>query len=100
MSGIGIIVRADKNLEALDSAWVPVPLGPRGEVERVVAELLADAEHLMLMTNIESSRESDDPRAISVSGVWGDQERAVLRQLCSRFGARFYDAEVGEFVAL
>jgi hypothetical protein len=100
MSSIGVVVRAGENVEALGRDWVPVPLGPRLVVESMVAELMSGAEHLMLTANIEGPDESRDPRAITFSGVWGDEERAVLRQLCSRLGARFFDAETDGFVAL
>jgi len=100
MSSIGIVVRADQNAETLGHDWVPAPLGSRREVESVLAELMFDARHLMLTANIESPEESEDPRTISFSGVWGEQEQAVLRQLCSRLDARFFDAETGNFVVL
>ena len=93
-------MRAAEQAEDLGHDWVPVPLGPRLVVEDTVAELLSGAKHLMLSANIEGPDESDDPRAITISGVWGDEERAVLRELCKRLSARFYDAEMGSFVAL
>lgn len=100
MSSMGVIVRADANAGSLGQDWVPVPLGPRQAVESLVAELLSGAEHLMLTVNVEGPEESLDPRAITVSGVWGDEERAVVKQLCRRLGARLYVAETGEFEEL
>jgi hypothetical protein len=100
MSSIGIVVRADKDVDALERDWVPVPFGPRQVVEAVVAELMSNAGHLRLMANIEGPEESPDPRSISFSGVWGDEERAVLRRICSRLNARFYDAEECDFISL
>lgn len=100
MSSIGVIVRADANVGSLSQDWVPVPLGTRRVVESVVAEIVSGTGHLLLTVNIEGPEESTDPRAITVSGVWGEEERSVLRQLCSRLGARFYSAETGEFEAL
>jgi hypothetical protein len=100
MGSIEIVVRADEDVEALDRDWIPVPLGPRPVVEGLVAELLSNAGHLRLTADIEGPEESADPRAISFSGVWGDEERAVLRQICSRLGARFYDAEECDFITL
>ncbi|MFC5740811.1 hypothetical protein [Dyella tabacisoli] len=100
MSSIGIIVRADANAGSLSQDWMPAPLGQRQVVESIVAELMSGTEHLMLTANIEGPEESADPRAITVSGVWGDEERAVLRQLCNRLSARFYVAETGEFEEL
>jgi hypothetical protein len=100
MSSIGVLVRADGIVGPLSKDWVPVPLGQRQAVESIVAELISGAGHLMLKANIEGPEDSLDPRAITVSGVWGDEERAVLRQLCSRLGARFYAAETGEFEEL
>lgn len=100
MSSIGIVVRANKSVESLGHDWVPEPLGPRPEVEALLAEFMANADHLMLTANIEGRHESEDPRSITFSGVWGVEERAVLKQLCSQLDARFYDAEAGNFVAL
>jgi hypothetical protein len=71
MSSIGVIVRADANVGSLSQDWVPVPLGQRQAVESIVAELMSGAEHLMLRVNIEGPENSLDPRAITVSGVWG-----------------------------
>lgn len=72
MSSIGVVVRADEDVEALGHDWVPVPLGPRLVVESMVAELMSGAKHLMLTANVEGPDESRDPRAITFSGVWGE----------------------------
>ncbi|WP_266160739.1 hypothetical protein [Dyella silvatica] len=100
MSSVGIIVRADVSVVSLGKDWVPVTLGARQAVETLVTELLSGSGHLMLTANIEGLEESLDPRTVTVNGVWGDEERAVLRQLCSRLGARFYVAETGDFEEL
>ena len=100
MSSIGIVVRADQGIETLGREWVPAPLGSRREVESAVTELILCAEHLRLTADIEDSEDSHDPRAISFSGIWGDQERVALKTLCERLKACFYDAEMGDFIEL
>jgi hypothetical protein len=100
MVSIGVIVRADANVESLGQEWVPVPLGLRSAVESVFAEVMSGAAHLLLTANIEGLDESPNPRVIVVTGVWGEEERDVLGRLCSRLGARFYDPETGDFVSL
>ncbi len=100
MGSIGIVVRADRDAETLGNDWVPPPLGPRQVVEDLVTEVMEVAVGLRLTANVESVAESPDPRAITFSGVWGDEERVVLRQICSRLEARFYDAEECGFIEL
>jgi len=55
---------------------------------------------LSLSFRVEGPQESEDPRAISVSGHWGVEESAVIRHLCQSLKARFYDASAGDFIEL
>lgn len=101
MSSIGIIVKASQEAAELGPEWVPQPLGARVKVAALVEQYIPQTDNsLSLVIQIEPEEESQDPRSISVSGVWGQRESAVLRQLCSSLGARFFDAESGEFIAL
>jgi hypothetical protein len=100
MSSIGILVRAEGASETLGEDWIPEPLGPRWQVEAALAELLGDTSDLRLNAHVDPPGGTADPRTISFSGVWGDAELAVLRTLCQRFEARFFDAETGAFLDL
>lgn len=101
MASIGIVVRASQSAETLPRDWIPEPLGPRASVLAAIGECLSsDADALSLRLTVEESSESEDPRTISASGHWGPRELAVLRKLCQRLGARFYDAEASEFIDL
>ncbi|HQS59702.1 MAG TPA: hypothetical protein PLU16_14710 [Gallionellaceae bacterium] len=55
---------------------------------------------LELSIRIEDENESDEPKTISVSGVWGPRESAIIKSLCNLLAARFYDAESCEFIEL
>jgi hypothetical protein len=64
-------------------------------------ECFAQAEQpLALSLRLEEKEESEDPRTISVSGVWGKNEMALIKFLCEKLNARFYDAESGAFVEI
>jgi hypothetical protein len=62
--------------------------------------LPANDPSLALEFRIEEQTESDEPRTISVSGVWGSRERQVIKLVCDALDGRFYDAESGEFIVL
>ncbi|MFJ3055294.1 hypothetical protein [Herbaspirillum sp. NPDC087042] len=100
MSSIGLIIVEKRELKELPQNWVPIPLGPRPLVQNLVEKSLSQNEHLALEMSIEGEEESADPRTISVSGVWGVEEMLVIKSICSQLGARFYDAESGEFLDL
>lgn len=98
MSCIGLICRASATVEDLPLNWEPEALGTREEVLAAVAECVPQ-DRTDLAINI-SIDEGPAPKAISVSGVWSDKERSVVKALCRKLGARFYDAEACEFVNL
>jgi hypothetical protein len=101
MASIGIIVRASQSVEALAGDWVPVPLGARADVVAAIEKCLPeDRDTLALRLRVEEPTENDDPRTISVSGIWGPRECEVLRMLCRKLDARFYDAEASDFIEL
>jgi hypothetical protein len=98
MSSIGIIFREKREFETLPQNWIPEPLGSRTEVEAIVQKYLAKTEPaLSLSLNIEAQEDSDSPRTISVSGVWGEKEISVIKSICEQLSARFYDAEIGGY---
>ena len=101
MSGIGMIFKAENQVNALPTDWVPCPLGPRDFVEQVVYSAMqtGQGETSTLEINVESEDECAEPRIISVSGVWGETEMNAIRSICSSLNARFYDAELADFVA-
>jgi hypothetical protein len=101
MASTGIIVRSNQELAELAQDWVPQPLGARADVLAAIKRCVpVHDSSLTLSLEVEAPHESADPRTISVSGVWGPRESAVLRRLCSELGARFYDAEAAEFIEL
>ena len=101
MSSIGMIFKADSQGNALPMEWVLCPLGPRDFVEQVVDAIqTGQGETSTLTINVESEDECANPRIISVSGVWGETEMKAIRSICSSLDARFYDAELAEFVEL
>lgn len=103
MSSIGLIFISDVSSEALSKDFVPRPLGSLekvvGAVERCTGRIVEDnrveLESRALRLEIE---ERNEPRTISVIGVWGEEEMKVIQCLCSSFGARFYDSEMSEFI--
>lgn len=102
MSRIGLIFRETRQLDTLPKGWIPEPLGERSNVTEIVAGIIraVPLDSLALTVTVESEEDSLDPRTISVSGVWGDAEMSVIRELCLALAARFYDAEAGDFVEL
>lgn len=98
MSSIGVIFRSDVAVDSLPKGWVPPALGKRDEVLEVVRLCVPPSDpQLALNVTVEDGME---PRAISVSGVWGEKERAVLKAICTSLDARFYDAEACSFIDL
>jgi hypothetical protein len=97
-----MIFKADSQVNTLPMDWVPRPLGPRDFVEQVVdaAMRTGQGETSTLTINVESEDECVDPRIISVSGGWGEAEMKAIRSICSSLDARFYDAELADFVEL
>lgn len=101
MSSIGLIFREERDLESLPDNWGPTLLGGRSHVLSLIERALAEAgPNLALELRIEEESESEDPRTVSVSGVWGEREREVIGALCKALDARFYDAESCEFIDL
>jgi hypothetical protein len=96
MSSIGLIFRCDCEADEMASNFVPRPLGSRNEVLSAISELTDPT--LSLRMTVEEESESPEPRTISVSGTWADQEMSVIRRLCDRLKARFYDAETCDFL--
>lgn len=93
MAIIGIILRANEELDELYEDWTPEPLGSRADVLAAIGSCVpADDASLALNFRVEQSDDSEEPRAISISGVWGQRESAILHRLCSLLGARFYDS--------
>ena len=101
MSTTGLIFREARELEDLPQDWVPEALGSRSEVVAVVdRHLPKDDRSLALELRIEGPDESEQPRTISVSGVWGPRESKIINAICAELGARFYDASTGDFIEL
>ncbi len=102
MSSIGMIFKVDSQVHTLPNDWVPSPLGARDFVEQVIdaAMQTAQCETFTLTINVENEDECEDPRIISVSGVWGETEMQAIRSICSSLDARFYDAELADFIEL
>ncbi|MFC0350366.1 hypothetical protein [Undibacterium danionis] len=101
MSSIGLIFREDRELSALPEDWIPESLGSRLSVAQALEECLTLAKKpLSLSLRLEGKEESEEPRTISVSGVWGENELALIKSVCERLSARFDDAESGEFVEI
>lgn len=102
MSSIGLIFRESGQLDTVPNDWTPEPLGVRSNVTEIVEGILraVPLNSLALTVRIESEDENADLRTISVSGVWGDDERSVIRALCLALDAKFYDAEAADFVEL
>jgi hypothetical protein len=101
MASIGIILRADKELDDLPGDWIPEPLGLRDDVLAAIRSSVPIGDtDLALELRVEEPEESESPRTISAFGIWGPREAAILKRLCSLLDARFYDAEAGSFVEL
>jgi predicted alpha/beta-fold hydrolase len=102
MSSIGMIFKADSQVDTLPVDWVPRPLGTRAFVEQVVSAAMktAQGDTSTLTIDFENEDACSDPRIISVSGVWGETEMKAIRSICNSLDARFYDAELADFIAL
>lgn len=101
MASIGVILRANEDLDELPENWAPEPLGPRADVLAAIGSCVpAEDASLALNFRVEEPEDSEEPRTISVSGAWGQREAAMLQRLCNLLGARFYDAEAGDFINL
>jgi len=102
MSSIGLIFRESGQLDTVPNDWIPEPLGVRSNVTEIVEGILraVPLDSLALTVTVESEDENADPRTISVSGVWQDDERSVIRALCLALDAKFYDAEAADFIEL
>ena len=100
MSRVGILFREARPLDTLPKDWIPAPLGTRLKVSEIVSGIMRTASpgSLALTVTVESEEDSLEPRTISVSGVLGDAEMAVIRALCLALEARFYDAETADFI--
>jgi len=98
MSSVGIVMRADGDVESLEQGWTPEPLGTRSTVLAAIARHFDGNDRtLALAFDVE---DAPAPRTVSVSGTWGDREAAILRDVCADLGARFYDPEEGDFIDL
>ena len=105
MSSIGIIVRAESDVDTLPRDWIPEPLGTRDAVMAViqlnapgaVGDLRLSLQALSLNLELEIDA-GPLPKSITVSGVWGPKEPLFVGALCKRLGARFYDSEMSEFI--
>lgn len=98
MSSIGVIFREKREFEALPQNWIPEPLGSRIEVEAIVKKYFPQTDpELLLSLEIEAQEDSDSPRTISVTGVWGEREIFVIKSICEALSARFYDSEIGGY---
>jgi hypothetical protein len=99
MSSIGLIFKADNEMVELLPDWVPPPLGTRDEVLRAIEKCLS-VHNNNLALNFSVDDDNAEPITISVVGVWGEDERAILKYLCNLLAARFYESEAGDFVDL
>ncbi len=99
MSSIGLIFKADNKMVELSPDWVPPPLGTRKEVLWAL-ERCRPIYNNNLALSFSMDNDNAEPITISVVGVWGEEERAVLKDLCDLLAARFYESEAGDFVDL
>lgn len=106
MSRIAVIVKAEQDVVDLPKDWMPVPLGSRDEVTMIINRVAAievknDMDRISLHGNDLSLEleidEGPEPRSITVSGSFGDNELELLKTLCHSLSARLYDAESGSF---
>jgi hypothetical protein len=100
MSSIGLIFKADNEMDKLLPDWVPSPLGARNEVLAAIEDCLSIHGNNKLALDFSVDDENAEPITISVVGVWGDDEKAALKHLCDLLVAHFYDSEAGDFVDL
>lgn len=103
MSSIGLLFIAVSDAEDLPADFVPRSLGSFEQVVaaierctgRTVTGNQVDLTPRFLLLDLE---DRDEPRVVTATGVWGDDEREVIRCLCNSLGARFYDSEEEEFI--
>jgi hypothetical protein len=100
MSSIGLIFKADNEMDKLLPDWVPSPLGARNEVLAAIEGCLSVHNNNNLALDFSVDDENAEPITISVVGIWGEDERAILKDLCNLLAARFYESEFGDFVDL
>lgn len=101
MSSTGMIFKAESDASTLPADWVPPSLGPRKVVEQLVDDVMQAASLSTPFLKISLEIEDEigiDPRCISVSGVWGPMELAAIKSICNALDARFYDAELSDFI--
>jgi hypothetical protein len=101
MGSIGMIFKAEPDMDALPADWVPKSLGPRAIVQRVIVRHLQIAASSTPVVSLSMEVEDEngmDPRVISVAGVWGDAEMVTIHAICVALGARFHDAEMSGFI--
>jgi hypothetical protein len=100
MSSIGLIFKVDKEMAELLINWVPPPLGTKEDVLMMIEKCLSAHSNNKLALDFSVNDESAEPLTISVVGVWGEDERAVLKDICNLLVARFYESEAGDFIDL
>jgi hypothetical protein len=102
---IGVIVKTDKNAEELSAEWLPEPLGPKTLVFSCLASVLNqpvneqrftyDKDGALINFTVE---EGNEPKAITVSYGSSASELEILRNICSKLGAKLFDSESCDFV--
>jgi hypothetical protein len=75
-------------------------LGTRDEVLWAIGRGLSVHRNNNLALSFNVDDENVEPITISVMGIWGEDERAVLKDICNLLAARFYESEAGDFVDL
>jgi hypothetical protein len=104
---IGLICRASGAIATLPKSWRPVPLGARAEVVHQLEALTGsrlEGHTIAVETQLgvlELSLDDKDPlESVSVRALLSSDVAALLRRICSDFGARYYDSEEGDFIEL
>ena len=103
----GLICRADGAVAGLPKDWQPRPLGARSDVVRHLQDLTGsrfDGRIVAVETEsgvLELSVDDADPvESVSVRALLSSDAIDLLRRICERFGARYYDSEQGDFIEL
>jgi hypothetical protein len=104
---IGLICRADGAVARLPKDWRPRPLGARSVVVQDLQDLSGsrfDGRTVSVETEsgvLELSvGEADPVESVSVRALLSSDAIDLLRRICERFGARYYDSEQGDFIDL